>query len=68
MKKRRHGGYHIQNQVLPKKFLGKDGKQVFTHRDALIFVTAQEAAEFIKENKISEMYGIVQCECPPSEW
>jgi hypothetical protein len=68
MKKGRHGGYHIQHQISPKKFLDKNGEQVFRHKDALIFLTPHEAAEYIKENNVSAIYGIVQCECPPSEW
>ena len=68
MKKKRHGGYHIQNQISPKRFVGKDGSQVLRHRDALVFVTAAEAAEYVREKKLSELYAIVLCDCPPSEW
>lgn len=67
-RQRRHGGYHIQHGIRPNKFLGKNGEQVFRHGDALIFITPGEAGEYIRKNKISVLYEIVQCDCPESEW
>jgi hypothetical protein len=69
MKKRRHGGYHIQERVGPEQFfLGEGGKRVFKHREALVFLTPHDAAEHIRKNDLSPLWEIVLCDCPPSEW
>ncbi len=67
MKKEKPSGYHIQHQIFPKYFLGKNGEKVYTHGEALVFATSIKAADFMIENRIGEMYAIIRCNCPPSE-
>lgn len=57
-------GYHIATTVgLPQRLLARGGKFCFGG-DALLFMTVEEADEYMKEYEISSKDGcIVECEC-----
>lgn len=57
-------GYHIVTRVgLPQRYLTDNGTFGFGG-NALLFLTENEAAEYMKEHEISSGVGcIVDCEC-----
>ena len=68
-KKRGAGVFHVQERIGPKRFfLGEGGKRVQIHREALSFLTPQDAGLYIQKNGPNPLWEIAVCDCPKSEW